>query len=105
MIQIRFFAERNYAQRRVDFYLGGFDRQADSVFQAEPITMKKVNPAEISVPTFSLTDDGCQAFIDQLWSNGFRPSKSDNQGAMDAQSKHLDDMRKIAFMFLEKGNK
>ena len=41
-----------------------------------------------------------QHFLDELWSAGFRPSGvSDAQ--MTAQGRHLEDMRKIAFKFID----
>ena len=67
------------------------------------IVMKKIEDGEMieSRPTFFLSDDDAQLFFDYLWENGMKPSKQDSAGALSAQSKHLEDMRKIAFMFIE----
>jgi hypothetical protein len=98
----KLFAQRNFARAGVEFYFIQKNHQTGTVFHSSPVVMSEVDDnGFMPEPTFSMTDDECQEFINFLWDNGFRPSKADNQGTMDAQSKHLDDMRKIAFMFLE----
>jgi hypothetical protein len=98
----KLFAQRNPARAGVEFYLIQKNLQTGAVFNSSPVVMSEADDTNfMPSPTFSMTDDECQEFINFLWDNGFRPSKSDNQGAMDAQGKHLEDMQKIAFMFLE----
>ena len=102
----KLFTQRNYARATVEFYLIQKDYQTGEVFHSAPVVMSKADDTNfMSDPTFSMTDEECQEFINFLWDNGFRPSKVGNQLAMDAQLKHLEDMRKIAFMFLDKDTK
>jgi hypothetical protein len=56
-------------------------------------------------PTFTLDPGACQALMDSLFASGFRPSQATGSaGQREALEKHLDDMRTIAFMFLETKN-
>jgi hypothetical protein len=53
-------------------------------------------------PTLRLRKDEMQGLMDELWNQGVRPTRNESAGAFEAQNKHLEDMRKIAFMFLER---
>ena len=49
-------------------------------------------------PCASLEWNAGQSFANQLWDLGIRPEQSkQSQGAHEAQGRHLDDMRAIAF--------
>lgn len=73
------------------------------VIVAQPVVMRETeNDGYDNPPFITLDDDSMQHFIDSLWNAGFRPSGvSDLQ--LTAQGRHLEDMRKIAFKFLEQG--
>ena len=74
----------------------------------DTITMKSLTPEEEEdgseyqkAPTLSLSYDSVQSLMDELWSQGIRPSNGDgNVGQLAATKAHLEDMRKIAFDFL-----
>ena len=100
MLRNRLMLYRNPARGCVEFYLRGDEGQA--VYYAKPVTMaSRESDAYMVDPCFTMSDDDAQAFIDQLWRDGFRPTKTESQGAYDAQGRHLEDMRRIAFRFLE----
>jgi hypothetical protein len=49
-------------------------------------------------PSFNLTDDQAQAMFDMLWAGGFRPKQQVNEASrIEAVTRHLEDMRAIAF--------
>ena len=100
-------------QRNAARHGGGFDIyliETDydgNVSIAAPVKMEKLDTTALSVePTMFISDhfNTMQQMFDQLWTLGFRPSEK-SKYELDAQSKHLEDMRKIAFMFLEKQEK
>jgi len=92
---------KNPARMGVEFYLS--ERNLDgSIAIGEPVKMVvDNNPAVYSPPTFFMDNISLQNFIDELWNSGLRPSGL-NDAQLTAQGRHLEDMRKIAFMFLEK---
>lgn len=52
--------------------------------------------------TFSMQPDEMQLLMNELWKIGMRPSgELDSIGQLNSLKSHLDDMRKIAFKFLE----
>ena len=94
---------RNPVRRTIDFYL--VEKSIDGhIAVGKPVEMVNLvdDGASYFDPTFILCEENAQLFIDELWNQGFRPSKHDNDGG--AQEKHLQDMRKIAFQFLDKLN-
>jgi hypothetical protein len=83
-------------RRGVSFYL--YQERGDRVSMAQPLLMDDFSPELIPQPAFTLTNDDAQVMIDELWRAGLRPTEGNGSaGAMAAQGKHLDDMRKIAF--------
>jgi hypothetical protein len=68
---------------------------------AEPIAFRALSEADMGVervPSFTLNKDDAQAFIDELWNAGFRPTEgSGSAGAMAAVQEHLKDMRRLVF--------
>lgn len=51
--------------------------------------------------SLSISDTAAQALMDNLWECGYRPTEGKGSaGAMRATERHLEDMRKIAFMQL-----
>ena len=101
MRDIKLIAYRNPSRRAIEFYMR--ERFPNGkVAIAEPVVMTEIESELVEAdPFFTIDEDAMQNFLDELWSAGFRPSGvSDVQ--MTAQGRHLEDMRKIAFMFLEK---
>lgn len=74
-----------------------FYRRVFSEFEiAEPLVMRKVDENAYKPATLTLSRKTGQQLIDQLWQCGLRPSEgTGSAGAMAAQTKHLNDMRKL----------
>lgn len=93
--------EQDWTQALLHCYI--YDRAPGWVWVARPLTIDK-DPSDRGArhdPTFSLTKDQAQQFIDALWSAGLRPSEgSGSAGSLAATQRHLEDMRKIAFSFI-----
>lgn len=65
---------------------------------ATNITMKVQGKGVQIEPLFNLRDEAAQELMDDLWNAGIRPSISmANAQEATALTKHLEDMRKIAF--------
>jgi len=78
-----------------------YARQGDRF--ASNIEFVKCEPGDLIPPTpLELCRDKAQALMDSLWDCGIRPTEGNGSaGAMRATEKHLEDMRKIAFMMLD----
>ena len=68
-----------------------------SIYAAEPLMLRKVEPGPIQEPTLSISENAAQSLMDDLWNLGIRPKEADSPGELRATRFHLDDMRKIAF--------
>lgn len=56
------------------------------------------DPAQIIEPSFKMSYEEAQRFMDDLWECGLRPSEgTGSAGALAATQKHLEDMRKLVF--------
>ena len=65
------------------------------VLEMETRKMGKVYP-----PTFEITDEEAQCFMDELWRVGFRPTEgTGSAGSLAATEKHLNDMRNIVLTY------
>jgi hypothetical protein len=70
--------------------------EGDSV--ASHLTMTPIKPNEACEPSLRITDAAAQTLMDDLWQAGYRPTEgSGSAGAMAAQGRHLEDMRRIVF--------
>lgn len=57
-------------------------------------------------PTIRMDYDNAQNLMDELWSCGLRPTEgSGSAGALAATQKHLDDMRKLVFDYIQRSVK
>ena len=53
---------------------------------------------DFTAPSYLMRGEDAQELANRLWDNGIRPEQSkQSQGAHDAQGKHLEDMRSLAF--------
>ncbi len=97
----KFYAYRAPWADRVEFFY--FENDPDGKrYTIETVTRKEFVEGIENTPTFTLSEEEAQEFINALWDNGFRPTKYENpNAALQAQSNHLADMREIAFMFLK----
>lgn len=63
---------------------------------------KEQNPVMTTEASLSLPWEGAQQLMDDLWHAGLRPSQARaGNDVINAKDKHLEDMRMIAFKFLE----
>jgi hypothetical protein len=69
---------------------------------AQPLVMGPHAPATRVEPFVSLTEEEAQGLMDSLWDAGIRPAGSQGSaGEKTALSKHLEDMRRIAFLHID----
>lgn len=65
------------------------------------LTMEEHPGDLICNPTFSLGPNQAQTLMDDLWAAGVRPTEgTGSAGSLKATEKHLADMRKIAFKWM-----
>jgi len=92
---MRIIAQSSLWRRGVEFLIADGKHRAKLVFE-------EVEEGLISDATFALNIDEAQGLMDDLWNCGLRPTEgSGSAGSLRATEKHLEDMRKIAFMGLE----
>jgi hypothetical protein len=95
---LRFGAERSYFTGHVNLYMLKLSEAGRHAAAPIDFTIDVRDPGKLTAPTLSLTDFEAQQLIDALWSAGLRPAGAkQSQGAYDAQSRHLEDMRALAF--------
>lgn len=72
-------------------------RMGDGV--ATNITFEKLEPDTIiERPSLSIMPEQAQSLMDDLWTCGFRPTQGrQSEGVTEAQGRHLEDMRALAF--------
>lgn len=92
-----------------DFH-GGFSvhvavRRENGFAIAQPAVFEVLPEGEAHAagPLLKLNHDSIQMMMDELWAAGVRPSKGvSSEGQIEAIAAHLDDMRKIAFLAVER---
>jgi hypothetical protein len=100
MNKLRLAAERNPARWAVEFWLIESDGDGNKNIGTSVLMEPLPDGSFVRNPTFSLSEDDAQEFIDRLWESGFRPSGMSAE-TLTAQGRHLEDMRRIAFQFIE----
>lgn len=90
-------AREPYQFDQVNCYLWDFDvsglRRAKKVVEGD-----RIEREQFVEPTFRIPAESAQRLMDDLWAAGFRPTEGrQSEGVTVAQSRHLDDMRAIAF--------
>lgn len=69
---------------------------------AQPLTMVPVEVGLLADPTMRIRAEEAQMLMDELWRCGLRPTEgTGSAGSLAATERHLADMRKIAFGFLD----
>ena len=105
MKNIRINLYRNPARRGFEFWVSKIDYNGKE-YVAKPSEFIEVKPVDFTgviEPTLFINDayeETIQHLFNQLWQAGFRPEGLSKHEA-DAQSRHLEDMRKIASKYLE----
>lgn len=100
--KFEFHIDNNPSRRDFEFYAVNIDKHG--IKQAKRIEFESVESGYFVEPFLEIaySDEGAlQSLFDQLWNIGLRPKGYDDQGAVKATKDHLEDMRKIAFKFLE----
>lgn len=70
---------------------------------ARPIEFAPIGPHDEIRDWISLSADDAQALVDELWTLGVRPSEwPGSAGSLAATERHLADMQRVAFGFLER---
>lgn len=72
-------------------------------FFAKPVEFSESShEGQIVEPAMALEQEEAQELMDELWRCGLRPTEgSGSAGSLAATEKHLADMRKIAFHFID----
>lgn len=70
----------------------------DRDYVTDLILTHNPGPAQSIEPSFKMSYEDAQRFMDDLWECGLRPSEgTGSAGALAATQKHLEDMRKLVF--------
>ncbi|HPR89724.1 MAG TPA: hypothetical protein PL181_17060 [bacterium] len=94
-------AEFRMIHEKIDLFM--INRGGDEVVAAMPLEYQKFDRSAMIAPFVSVSISEAQQLMDELWRCGLRPSEgSGSAGMMKATQDHLNDMRKIAFMSLNK---
>jgi len=100
MNNIKLHVERSPAMRNYQFWLIQRNQMSGKIYYGKTVEMIEAeDKGEYYPATFMLDEEEAQIFFDELWRDGHRPTEIKESGG--AQSKHLEDMRRIAFQFLE----
>lgn len=106
----KFQLDKNIRKQTVDLYIvhKGSRKQDDyTYFVLEEKGQENQAPYHTIEPALSLPYDEMnnftQKFMDVLWESGMRPT--DYKIQLEAQEKHLEDMRKLVFEYLLKVKK
>jgi hypothetical protein len=85
----------------VEFYLAQYI-SPDKVAYGVSVVMESVPQGQApSGETFTLSEDETQQLFNELWNAGFRPPHYAGSEAIEKQAAHLEDMRRIAFKFID----
>jgi len=88
----------------VEIYIGGLDLPRQKRYVVRELEFDEHEHGTTIAPLFELPMKDAQHLMDSLWNCGLRPSEgTGSAGSLKATQTHLEDMRKIAFHFLELG--
>ena len=87
----------------IEVSIGALDVTRSKRFVVRDLEFDEHEPGtKMLAPLFNLTQKEAQSLMDNLWLCGLRPSEgTGSAGSLKATQNHLEDMRKIAFHFLE----
>ena len=101
---VKFAVHSNPARRAFEIFLVARNRDGKTVIPKPVEFTEMANDFEQIDPLIVVSDyeaDALNGLMDELWNAGFRPRGHDGDASVNATKKHLADMRKIAFKFLE----
>ena len=94
----------NPMHREIQILVAREERSGER-FVIPPPVLAKHEPGICVEPTFTGPDDDMkammQAFLDTAWKMGLRPNGYEGPQELKAVNRHLEDMRKIAFRFVD----
>ena len=94
------YARKDFIFRGIGLYLLSEEDGVRSI--ATNIEFEQLKEGQEYSETMLLRDESAQALMDQLWDCGIRPTEgTGSAGALAATQKHLEDMRKIAFKYVD----
>jgi hypothetical protein len=102
--RLKLLARRADWNATIDFMAFQHERDGTTLY-GEPLMLREYPDSYQTprVPTFRLDYAAAQALMDELWTCGLRPSEgTGSAGALAATQKHLEDMRKLVFEFMER---
>jgi len=113
---IRVFAARDYAYRRISLYISASAREDDGLLIGGFVPIlkwKKIAERQEASPTLQIGEERAQELIDELWRCGFRPASLEaeiqkqiqetlaRQGPApevgEIQRKYIEDLRRMLF--------
>ena len=89
----------------IEVYIGALDLPRKKRYVVRELEFDEHDPStRLLAPPLTLSLKEAQSLMDNLWLCGLRPSEgTGSAGSLKATQNHLEDMRKIAFHFLELG--
>lgn len=97
------------ADGSIGIYIDKIGSTAESCYRCDNVVMvpyKGDDAYRPERPNLVLSNTSAQRLMDLLWNCGLRPTEGKGSaGAFNAQGKHLEDMRKIAFAQLQLNEK
>lgn len=98
------FYDFNAISREIQILVGREDRDGNRFIMPPPV-LAKHEPGTLAEPTFTGDAEDMkammQAFLDTAWKMGLRPNGFEGPQELKAVNRHLEDMRKIAFQFVD----
>jgi hypothetical protein len=89
-------------QSGVEVFISALDLPRSKRYVVRELEFDELEPGLTCAPLFELSMKDAQHLMDSLWFCGLRPSEgTGSAGSLEATQSHLEDMRKIAFHFLE----
>lgn len=94
---LRFLVTSNFMRTGFDLHIGQSKENGEFAV-VQPLTMMVTNEGSITSPAVTLSQSEAQCLMDELWRAGVRASEAaGSAGQAAATSKHLEDMRTLAF--------
>lgn len=104
MDKITILASKAPWARSIDLLICSSDSQR-IVSQATSISFEDVPEGTLLEPTIHLRYEEAQTLMDELWNCGIKPSEmKDDALELKSTKYHLEDMRRIAFKYIEHDN-
>lgn len=92
---------RHPFMRNVELYIRGYGFK-EGVYDLKSVEWQEVSYSESPTESFILSYETAQELMNSLWECGLRPAQGmGSVGQLETMKDHLEDMRKIAFKFLE----